>query len=366
MTDTPVVPTSDEAAEDVVPVRPREPTMFESARFKLTLFYLAFILLLSLSFSISIRWLAQREYEHSNYVQRGAFRGVIYRLYGLPSSQMGDEDVFGFQHAQEEAVRARLNEYVLALNATALVVGGFVSYWYAGRTLKPIEDAHEAQKRFASDASHELRTPLTVLRSENEVFLRQRDFSQEDARDLIQSNLEEVGRLERLATNLLELTQYESARLQLARFDVRQVVGEAVKQTERIHPDATISVKLGLSGVIGHRESLEQLIGIVLDNACKYGQGKPIKITGKSIDGSYEVYIRDHGTGIPPTDLPFIFDRLYRGDKARSNTIAGHGLGLALARQIARANGATITASNHAKGGAVFTIGLERARRSST
>lgn len=272
-----------------------------------------------------------------------------------------DEDVFGFQKQQQKVVRTRLNEYLVLINFITLIIGGVASYWFAGRTLQPIEEAHEAQKRFASDASHELRTPLTAIRAENEVFLRQKDFDKAEARELIQSNLEEVDRLERLATSLLSLTQYESAILTLKPMDIQHIVDEAIRQTVRVHAEAAVSSKMVGGMVLGHEESLVQLLNIVLDNACKYGQAKPVKITGKVIDNHYEVYVRDHGGGIPPTDLPYIFERLYRGDKARSNTIVGHGLGLALARQIARANNATITAANHPKGGAVFTIALTKA-----
>lgn len=338
---------------------PNEPTIFESARFKLTLFYLAIILLLSLTLSIGTRWLAQREYEHSNVLQRGAFRGVITRIYGLPSPPPNNDDVFDFQHQQEQAVRTRLNEYVAAINIGALVIGGLISYWYAGRTLRPIEEAHEAQKRFASDASHELRTPLTAIKAENEVFLRQKDFSKDEARELIQSNLEEVDRLERLATNLLSLTQYESTRLELEHVDPKQIVSEAVAITQRVHAAVEIKTKIAAGHVLGHQESLVHLLGILLDNACKYGQGAVVEVTGQKQGNGYALRVRDHGPGIAEEDMPRIFDRLYRGDRARSNKVAGHGLGLALARQIARANGAAITVENHAKGGAVFSVLLE-------
>lgn len=337
--------------------------LFQSARFKLTLFYLAAIVILSLSLSITTRWLAQREYEHSNVAQRGAFRGVITQIYNLPLPQPND-DVFGFQGQQEEVVRNRLNHYMIAINLGVFVVGGFISYWYAGRTLRPIEEAHDAQKRFASDASHELRTPLTVIRAENEVFLRQKDFSQADARELIQSNLEEVDRLERLSTNLLALTQYESAVLELHSTKLHPVVDEAIKQASRLHPEASFNnvINKNLS-VICQGESLVQLLGIVLDNACKYGANGEIEIASSVSDGHVLLTIRDHGSGIPPADLPFVFDRLFRGDKARSNAVAGHGLGLALARQIARANNATIEAGNHPDGGAVFSITLQGIRK---
>lgn len=335
-------------------------SMFESARFKLTVFYLAVILVLSLTLTIATRSLAQYEYERSNVAQRGAFRGVVLDLYGLPRLS---DDVFRFQTQQEKEVRAKLDLYLELINLGALVFGGLASYWFAGRTLRPIERAHEAQRRFASDASHELRTPLTVIRAENEVFLRQKSFSEAEAREQIKSNLEEVDRLERLASNLLALTSYEADNLELKRVRIRDIVNDATYQAERLCPGIAIKQDVAGSMIIGHRESLAQLLSIILENACKYGNEKPVDIAGKVVDGKYQLSIRDRGAGISDEDMPHIFERLYRGDKARSQTISGHGLGLALAKQIALANRSNIIASNHPDGGAVFTVVLTRPSR---
>lgn len=333
--------------------------MFKSARFKLTLFYLTGILLVSLSFSFTTRWYAQREFSRSNIEQRGEFRGVIERTFGYSIFRMND-DVFGFQRAQEEAVRDRLDRYVLYINLGALIIGGLASYWFAGRTLRPIEEAHEAQKRFASDASHELRTPLTIMKTENEVFLRQKDFTQDDARDLIASNLEELDRLERLSANLLALTQYEHAKLALRQVSVTQIVSEAVLSVQKMAPNIELVVDIQKAKVLGDKDSLVRLLVILLDNAVKYGPaGQPIHIEGAKEDDGYNLSVRDHGQGIAEEDLPHIFDRLYRGDKARSSQIPGYGLGLALAQRIAKVNHATLTAENAPDDGAVFTICLQ-------
>jgi signal transduction histidine kinase len=338
-------------------------SMFRSARFKLTLFYLAAVLTVSLTMSIGTRWLAQREYEHSNNVARGTLNSIIRRLYGVPDMR---RDIYSFQDVQEERVRQRLNEYVLMINLAAFVIGGFGSWWFAGRTLRPIEEAHEAQKRFASDASHELRTPLTAIKTENEVFLRQKDFSQQEARELIQSNLEEVERLERLATSLLQLTQFESTKLTLKAVDVKAIAAAAVKQTQKTHPTVQLTQNMAAGKVVAHKESMTQLLAILLDNAYKYSPaGKPVMIWGESRDGHYAIEVQDQGPGIAPKDLPYIFDRLYRGDKARSSSVPGHGLGLALAKQIAIANQAELSATTGKHGGARFTVvlpGVQRGR----
>ena len=335
--------------------------MFKSARFKLTLFYLAGILLVSLSFSVTTRWYAQREFSRSNVEQRGEFRSVIERALGYQLFRPND-DVFGFQRAHEQEIQNRLNNYVLIINLGALVIGGLASYWFAVRTLRPIEEAHEAQKRFASDASHELRTPLTIMKTENEVFLRQKSFTEAEARELISSNLEELDRLERLSTSLLALTQYEDTAVQLKTLHVTRVVDDAVKSAKKTAPTLDVQIKVAPAKISGDRDSLVRLLGILLDNAAKYGPSdQTVFIEGKKSGDRYILLVRDHGPGVAAEDLPHIFERLYRGDKARSSNIPGHGLGLALAHRIATVNKAQLSASNSPKGGAIFTMELRLA-----
>jgi two-component system, OmpR family, sensor histidine kinase CiaH len=338
--------------------------MFDSARFKLTAFYLAVLLCFSLTLTIGIRMLAQSEFDRSSYAQRHEVVRLFGALVSLPTRPT--ENAFtSWQQDQDDIVRQHLNNDLLLLNLAALVIGGVVSYWYAGRTLKPIIEAHNAQKRFASDASHELRTPLANMQVENEVFLRQKSFTEPDARALITSNLEEVQRLESLANNLLQLTQYEHAELKLSAVSVQKLVDDALAHSAKALDSRKVRVdkKLVAAKILGEYESLERLLGIIIDNAVKYGpQQGTIFITGKKSSTCYRLSVRDEGSGIAPDDLPHIFDRLYRGDKARSSKAEGYGLGLSLAKQIAIANNATITATNAKTGGAEFTVALPLVR----
>lgn len=339
--------------------------MFHSARLKLTGFYLAILLCFSLALTVGVRALALHEYDRSNDAQRSEVRVLERNFFGVSQSfllpDQPTNDFANVQQNQDDLVRQHLNDDLVLLNLCALIIGGVLSYWYAGRTLKPIIDAHDAQKRFASDASHELRTPLANMQLENEIFLKQKSFSEGEARQLISSNLEEVQRLESLATNLLQLTQYEQANLKLTSVAVKKLVEDTLAfehkalEARGVQVEQTIAAGL----VIGHGESLERLLAIVLDNAAKYGpKGGKIFITGKKSGANYSLSIRDQGPGIAAADLPHIFDRLYRGDKSRTGKTQGYGLGLSLAKQIAAANHATIAAANAKPHGAVFTIEL--------
>ncbi|MGD0284061.1 MAG: ATP-binding protein [Candidatus Saccharimonadales bacterium] len=340
------------------------PTLFHSARLKLTGFYLAIIIIFSLMLTLSIRTLAQLEFDHAGIAQRGVVHQLLYDIYSVPPNP--DNDFLRFQSDQDSTVRRHLNEDVIMLNIFALIVGGVLSYWYAGRTLKPIEEAHEAQARFTADASHELRTPLASLQLENEVFLRQKNFTQADAREVIKSNLEEVQRLESLAGNLLALTQYEKASLELSPIDISAVVTEACQRATDIAEPKKIALEIQVPKelVIGHADSLVELVGIVLDNAIKFSpRHSSVFINGIKAGNRFHISIRDEGEGITETDLPLIFDRLYRGDKSRTKNTPGYGLGLSLAREIATANRGSITARNYPTGGAQFVISLLLAKQ---
>jgi signal transduction histidine kinase len=168
--------------------------MFRSARLKLTLFYLGIIVLFNLAVTMSVRVYAEREFLRSNIAQRSDVKDWVVQIFDSPVPK-SDSTIADIQADHAEVVRQHLNEGLLVINLFALAMGGLLSYWFAGRTLKPLEEAHETQARFTADASHELRTPLANMRLENEVFLRQKSFTEQEAREQLHSNLEEVQRL---------------------------------------------------------------------------------------------------------------------------------------------------------------------------
>jgi len=345
-------------------------SIFRSARLKLTLFYLVILVAMSLTLTFGFRLLAEHEYARSSSTQYGQVRHLFIHYPfdpgGSDSPQIKPEIAFGRIQTNAEAdARARLNRDFVLVNLAALVVGGVLSYWFAGRTLKPIEEAHLLQARFAADASHELRTPLASMKVENEVFLRQKGFTEKEAREQIESNLEEVQRLEQLATGLLDLAQYDYANMELAPVSVAELVNAAT-QAVQMQADAKhirfvrhfdVEAK-----VFAHAESATQLLKIVLENAVKYSpEHTTVTLQDERQTAHIAILITDEGGGISEQDLPYIFDRLYRGDKARNTKTGGYGLGLALAKQIARANRAAIAAENTKKG-ACFTVVFELAK----
>ena len=340
--------------------------LFHSARLKLTAYYFAIIAILCLLLTFGVRSITNYELRRSDDARLGTVQQLFRRYtdlgdnYGLGSP--GGRYFVNAQEQQADDTRSRLNRDLVLMDVGLLLIGAALSYWYAGRTLKPIEEAHEQQKRFTSDASHELRTPLASMRLENEVFLRQRHFDEKAARTQIASNLEEVDRLERLATNLLALSRYETGEVSHEPVVIGEVVDEAIARVRRGKMAAKIRFvqEVTAARVDVNADSITELLTILFDNAVKYGpKDGTVEIAGRLLDEQYVLTVRDHGPGISDEDLPHVFERMYRGDKARSNKVAGHGIGLSLARQIAAANEATLEAGNALGGGAVFTLTLQ-------
>lgn len=330
---------------------------------KLTLFYLGIIVLFNLMVTMSVRVYAEHEFMRANTAQRSEVKQWVINFFNRRSDkpEAAIEDI---QTAQVQTVRQHLNDGLLVINLCALALGGLMSYWFAGRTLRPIQEAHEAQARFTADASHELRTPLANMRLENEVFLRQKHFNEEEAREQLASNLEEVQRLERLSGNLLALHQYGQSALVRNPINVTPVIEGAVNplQATATAKGVKIDLQIEEARIMGHHDSLVQLLDIMLDNALKYGaRGGEVVVLGRKKGFQYVLSVKDRGPGIAASDLPHIFDRLYRGDKARSGKVSGYGLGLALAKEIAEANGATLTARNNPEGGACFELSVSLA-----
>ncbi|MGH7237334.1 MAG: sensor histidine kinase, partial [Candidatus Saccharimonadales bacterium] len=244
--------------------------IFRSARIKLTVFYFGIIVVFAVMLTFSVLELAQYEFGRGGLAQQGKVRYLFSKFYSVPPPNDFDQ----VQASARRLVRQRLDNDVIVVDAIAIVIGGILSYWYAGRTLRPIERANRAQARFAADASHELRTPLAAMQIENEVFLRQTKFTSAQARQQISSNLEEIQRLENLANTLLALTAYEQVELEISAVDIKKVVDSALAPLVKTAGSKQIKFSQQFERgalALGNFDSLVQLVGIILDNAVKYG-----------------------------------------------------------------------------------------------
>jgi two-component system sensor histidine kinase CiaH len=338
--------------------------MFKSARIQLTFFYLIAIAMVSFLTTFGTRVIAENAFENNNSNARTEIRELVRQQVGL---SLFTNPLAQVQSQQDSNAHNQLIDWTIYINVIAIIAGVPLSYWFAGRTLRPIEDAHMQQVKFASDASHELNTPLSVMKTENEVFLRQKSFSETEARQQMLSNLEEIQRLELLTNNLLALSDLDrEVKIKLSSIKSTEVSIQAIEQFNKLHADNSNRIKAGIEEkkIFGNLESLTQIIVIFLDNAIKYSpKESEVNLVGKQIDNTYIFSVIDKGPGISRKDMPLIFERLYRGDTNRSSKTSGHGLGLALAKEIANVNQAGLSVSNNPDQGATFTLTVNLAKK---
>ncbi|RTE03550.1 HAMP domain-containing sensor histidine kinase [Paenibacillus whitsoniae] len=223
-----------------------------------------------------------------------------------------------------------------------------------------LEISFKQQKQFVEDASHELRTPITILEGHLSLLNRWGKSDPAVLDESLEASLYEVRRLKKLVQELLTLTKAESNQYPLVAEPILAVpsIRETVKRFEILNPDFQFIDHLSTIEEVQLLVSpmhLEQILMIVLDNAVKYSvHRKTIEIEGVCLKRTVQIRVQDHGIGIPAADLPHIFDRFYRVDKARNQEIGGTGLGLAIAKQLVQQYQGTIAIeSEEGKGSCV-------------
>lgn len=223
--------------------------------------------------------------------------------------------------------------------------------------LAELEESVAARRRLVADASHELRTPLTALRTNAELLARAdrlTDAQRERASGALGRQLREVTGL---VNDLIELARDEEPQPLLEEVRLAPLTAHAVDAAREHWPAVPFALRVAPEAVDlsvpGVPARLSRLLTNLLDNAAKFSPaGAPVEV---SLTGA-ALTVRDHGPGIAEEDLPYVFDRFYRAEKARA--LPGSGLGLAMARQIAHAHKAELTAERAPGGGAQFRLTL--------
>lgn len=211
----------------------------------------------------------------------------------------------------------------------------------------------QAQRQLVADASHELRTPLTSLRINLELLLRRADMPAADRERLLADLVGQVDELTGVVGDLVELAREGEPGALMEDLRLDALVADAVERFSSYAPGLRFERRLEPSIVHGDPGRLGRAITNLLENAAKWSPpGGVIEVAVS--DG--EVRVRDHGPGIDPIDLPFIFDRFYRSAAARGRP--GSGLGLAIVRRVAELHGGTIGAEQARGGGALLRLTL--------
>jgi signal transduction histidine kinase len=203
--------------------------------------------------------------------------------------------------------------------------------------LGSLEEAYRAEQRFVADASHELRAPLTAIQANLELVKRRPDLPESERQEAIDEALRESHRLSTLVADLLALARADAGvSLRMERVELDRVLLESTGQARNLARGQRLEVgTLQPAMVMGDRDRLKQLLLILLDNALKYTpSGGAVTVELIASGKVAELRVRDTGVGIDSEDLPKLFDRFYRADKARARDPGGTGLGLSIARWI--------------------------------
>lgn len=340
--------------------------MFHQARLKLTAWYLVIIMIISLSFSGIIYFAASREFNRILYVQQ--FRQQNPQIRPRPfEDDFFQRSITNLYKPDPEVIkqaRIRVLAGLFGINLIVFILSSMAAYFLAGRTLTPIKKMVDEQNRFITDASHELNTPLTALKTSMEVNLRDKKLNLEKAKNVLQSNLDDVDSLQLLSDELIGLAKYQkpNGSLNFEKVLLSQIIQKAI---EKIKPLANkknilITTKIPNVYVKADTKSLTELFVILLDNAVKYSKDKkPITITAQKSDSKVKIKVADKGIGITKEDLRLIFDRFYRADKSRTKQGAlGYGLGLSIAKRIVILHQGIIDVESNLDKGTVFIIDL--------
>jgi two-component system OmpR family sensor kinase len=227
--------------------------------------------------------------------------------------------------------------------------------------LDRLDQSFKQIRQFTADASHELRTPVTILMGETDLALNGL-LDYEECRAALSSRREELQRMSRIIDDLLTLSQFDHSQQTLHRkpVDFSDLVIEVCEQQRNQAKSKGVEFELTKTVpamMDGDSSRLRQMVRNLLDNAIKYtpGGGK-VSIELEQSNGNFEFRVSDNGIGIPPDDLPRIFDRFYRADKARTRAEGGTGLGLSIVKEIAEAHGGRVEVRSQMGTGTVLTV----------
>ena len=224
-----------------------------------------------------------------------------------------------------------------------------------------LQKTENSRRRFVSDASHELKTPLAGIRLLSDSILQTDNIAPETTREFVADIGSEAERLSRITEDLLRLTRLDSGILEPpTRVDVLPVLEQVMRMMTLVAQEKQVDLTYESSGectVMATRDEIHQVIYNLTDNGVKYsGVPGAVQVALHRRDNWVVLTVEDNGPGIPEADIPRIFERFYRVDKARSRAAGGTGLGLSIVSDTVQRRGGTVEAANRKEGGTVFTV----------
>ena len=224
-----------------------------------------------------------------------------------------------------------------------------------------LRETDEVRRRFVADASHELKTPLASIRLLTDSILQNKDIERETVLEFIEDIGIEADRLERTTGKLMTLTRLDSQmRDELTRVDMKEAVEATLRMLRPLAADKSITLGSELSEgcyIRATEDSVHHVIFNLVENAIKYNQPDgSVHVRLETVENTVILTVNDRGVGVPEEDIPHIFDRFYRVDKARSSEAGGSGLGLAIVKDTVLELGGRVKATKRAGGGMSFHV----------
>ncbi|MBQ9179651.1 MAG: HAMP domain-containing histidine kinase, partial [Firmicutes bacterium] len=294
--------------------------------------------------------------------ERGAIKSydLLYKVKELDSGHI-------ISFADYSTAHKNVTQNIL-FNILIFIVGMVIfllaSIWLSGYAMRPVKKAWDQQHQFIADASHELKTPLTAILANNNILLSHADSTVEEQKKWIENSQAEAKHMKELVNNMLFLAKSdgEEVKILFSEVSLTDLVTDSSLQFEPVAFERGIIMETDISEGIsmqGDTTQLRQLIHILLDNACKYAdENGRVDVRLYEHNNAIKLEVANTGKPIPPEDLPHIFERFYRSDKARTqqNQAGGYGLGLAIAHRIVTKHKGTINATSNSASGTKFTV----------
>lgn len=230
-----------------------------------------------------------------------------------------------------------------------------------------LRETEELRRRFVSDASHELKTPLASIRLLSDSIVQTEGMDTETMREFVTDIGTEAERLQRTTEKLLNLSKLDSAAMQdMKPIDLKTVAENTLRLLQPLAKELKIFLKYDLAEgctVLANGDDIYQIIFNLVENGIKYNTPEGMVQLHLSAEGNeINLVVSDTGIGIPAEDMPHIFDRFYRVDKARSREQGGSGLGLSIVRSAVVANGGSISVCANSPKGSRFTVSFPKYR----
>lgn len=316
--------------------------LFRSARFKLTAYYIIIMMIIMVIFSSVLIYTIDSRLKQD-------LNGNV-RVHSVDGTVVDVDEI--------------VEVLVYYIDGILILIIAFLSYFLAGKTLEPIEENFDEQKKFYADVSHDLRTPIAIITTESEVALQDHSNKIKDLKKVIESNLEEARKMSKLVSDMLTISRGGEKSLvnKFASIDLYDFVEKIVSKMEMQAEKKGLKLILGDSKKIMvkiYANDFERVIMNILQNAINYTEIGSIRVYVTNDSKKAYILISDTGVGIREEDLPFVCERFYKAEYSREKKM-GFGLGLSISKEIIEQHNGNLNIQSEVNVGTTILITIPK------